>query len=83
MNEHIIGLMEFLLSVSSERYTVSFDYSGLGNCFSVRSYAGEWYSGKDFSVYIEGVPLELMAAEKCESIKAEILADMEKVIKND
>ena len=83
MNEHIIHLMEFLISVSSERYTVSFDYSGIGNCFSVRSYAGEWHLGKDFSIYIEGVSLELMTAVTCESIKAEILADMKKVARND
>ena len=83
MNEHIIDLLRFVISVNSESYVASFDYSGVGSSLTISTYVGEWYEGKDFSIYMGWIPVESLTAEKCESIKAEILADMKKVIKND
>ena len=83
MNENIIDLLRFVRSVNSEKYTNIFEYSGIGNTVSIRTYAGQWHQGKDFSVYMDMMPIESLTAEKCESIKAEILADMEKAVNND
>ena len=83
MNEHIIDLFRFVVSVNSKKYTASFDYSGIGSSVTISTYAGEWYEGKDFSVYMGFIPVETLTAEECESIKAEILADMKKAAHND
>ena len=83
MNEHIIDLLRFVHSVNSEKYVANFNYSGLGSSVTISTYAGEWYEGKDFSIYMGFIPVETLTAEECESIKAEIMADMEKAVKHD
>ena len=83
MNENIIDLMRFVMSVNSEDYHTHIEFSGHVECISISTYAGGFDEDKDFSIYLQLIPVSEINAEEVERIKAKISADMEKAVKND
>ena len=83
MNEHLIDLMRFVVSINSENYHTYIDFSGHVQCVSIHAYGGAFAHGKKFTVYHPSIPLSGISAEKVESLKEEILADYHKAVKND